>query len=247
MQKSLLLTLVLIIASSVSVQADQVAVGYFDSLRSAPPGPWRVVKLSDKFPATGYQVIEWDGISAVEAVAEASMALLARPLEIDLEKTPVLCWRWRIDAPLVSADMTRKSGDDYAARVYVSFKLPSGELGFGTRIKLGIARSIFGEHVPDAAINYIWDNNNPVGTQRPNAYTDRTQMFVLQTGADNAGSWVIERRNVLTDYYQAFGEVDGLSAVQLAVASDTDNTGETARAGFADIHFVEADSQCDFP
>jgi hypothetical protein len=34
--------------------------------------------------------------------------------------------------------------------------------------------------------------------------------------------------------------------VQLAVASDTDNTGETARAGFADLHFVGAEEPCEF-
>jgi hypothetical protein len=32
--------------------------------------------------------------------------------------------------------------------------------------------------------------------------------------------------------------------VQVAVAADTDNTGETALSGFADLHFVAADEAC---
>ena len=37
------------------------------------------------------------------------MALLGRPLDVDLEATPQLCWLWRVDAPLATAytDRTR--------------------------------------------------------------------------------------------------------------------------------------------
>ncbi len=82
-------------------------------------------------PPTSYRTGSWDGVHAVEAHAVSSMALLARPVAIDLVATPVLCWRWRIDAPVQSADMTRKSGDDYAARVYLSFEVAPDQLGLG--------------------------------------------------------------------------------------------------------------------
>ena len=32
--------------------------------------------------------------------------------------------------------------------------------------------------------------------------------------------------------------------IQLSVAEDTDNTGESARAGFADFHFVDRETAC---
>jgi hypothetical protein len=92
------------------------------------------------------------------------MALLGRTVAVDLKKTPILCWQWRIDAPVASADMNKKSGDDYAARVYLTFTVPPEQLGFATRTKLSLARSIYGNQVPDAAINYVWDNKQPVGT-----------------------------------------------------------------------------------
>jgi hypothetical protein len=223
-----------------------VPIGVFSQETQTPPEPWRMVSFDADIPATRYRIIRWDKVIAIEAKAEASMALLARPLNLNLVNTPVLCWRWRVDAPLKSADMAHKSGDDYAARVYVAFDLPNSEMDWTTLLKLRLARQIFGEQVPDAALNYVWDNRYPIGTERPNAYTELTQMLVLQSGSDNAGQWMVERRNVLADAEQAFGKLD-FKAKQLAVASDTDNTGEIAHAGFADLHFVGADAACDFP
>lgn len=227
-----------------AAQDNAVSVGRFDSAGDAPP-PWEIVRLDQRVPPTRYHVVEWDGITAVEALAEASMALLARPLDIDLEHTPVLCWRWRVDAPLSSADMATKAGDDYAARVYVTFSLPDEAMDFSTRFKLGLARNVFGKDVPDAAINYVWDNRYPIGTEKPNAYTDRNRMLVLRSGAGDAGAWVSERRDVVRDIASAFG-TEQVRAVQLALAADTDNTGERARSGFADLHFVARDAACSF-
>lgn len=224
--------------------ADPVWVGRFASSTEA----WRNVSLSDELTPTRYTPTTWDGVAAIEARADASMSLYARPLTLDIAATPVLCWRWRIDAPLEKADLATKAGDDYAARVYVSFSLPPDQLGFGTRAKLSIARAIWGDQVPDAALNYVWDNRHPVGTMRPNAYTDRTRMIVARSGAAHAGEWVNERHDVAADLAAAFGEAaaSGAKAVQLALASDTDNTGEAARAGFADFHFVARAASCAF-
>lgn len=172
------------------------------------------------------------------------MALLARPITIDLSVTPVLCWRWLVDAPVAGADMTRKTGDDYVARLYVSFDVPDSAMSGGTRLKLKLARSLFGGDVPDAALNYVWDNRHPVGTSRRSAYTDRAQLIVAETGSARAGQWVNERADVGADFAKAFGATG--RPIQLAVASDTDNTGGTARAAFADIHFIARSDRCRF-
>jgi len=169
--------------------------------------------------------------------------MLARSVTIDLGRTPFLCWRWRIDAPLKSADMMRKDGDDYAARVYLSFDVSPERLGLGTRMGLSLARSVHGGQVPDAAINYIWDNRNPVGTWQANAYTERARMLVLRSGAGEAGRWINERRDVGADFLAAFGYAP-LRLTGVAIATDTDNTGEEARAGFADFRFVATADDC---
>lgn len=227
------------------VHAQTLDVGRFTTGSTEIPAPWQVVVPSAKAPPTRYQLRDWDGVVAIEATAKASMALLARPLDMDLQQFPVLCWRWRIDAPLIHADLAKKSGDDFPARVYVTFALPNAALNLGQRLKLGVARQLFGAPVPDAAINYVWDNRHAIGFEALNAYTDQTRMIVLETGAERAGRWIEERRDILADTRRLFG-TDQIKALQFAVASDTDNTGESAHAGFADFHFVAPDQPCTF-
>lgn len=225
--------------TALPVVAETVWVGRFDRGMA----PWQEVRLKADLQPNTFSLRDWDGVPALEVKSAGSMSLLGRPLDVDLQRTPVLCWRWRIDAPLKSADMTQRSGDDYAARLYVSLALPDSEKSFGLRAQLRIARTIWGPSVPDAAVNYVWDNRQPVGTERPNAYTDRTTMVVLRSGAADAGAWVQERRNVGRDVARLWGV--SARPVQLAVTADTDNTGESARAGFADLHWVPEQSACE--
>ncbi|MBL8396707.1 MAG: DUF3047 domain-containing protein [Candidatus Accumulibacter sp.] len=234
------------LSGSLRLAAETVWVGRFDDAGSAIPAPWRSEQIDPRVPPTIYRLRKWDGVVAVEAHARRSMALLGRPLSIDLQKTPVLCWQWRIDAPVAGADMTRKAGDDYAARVYLTFAVPPERLSLATRAQLRLARSIYGDRLPDAAINYVWDNRQPVGTWRDNAYTDRARMLVLRSGAGRAGAWVHERRNVVEDFQRAFGDIGG-ELRGLALASDTDNTGEQAHAGFAGFRFVGRADECPAP
>ena len=227
----------------IAALAQPLWVGRFAGI-GAPPAPWRVVQVNRKVPPTLYRRAVVAGVPAIEARSERSMALLARPIAVDLAATPVLCWRWLVDAPVAKADMAKKSGDDYAARVYVSFDLPDSRMSAGTRLKLRLARSMFGRDVPDAALNYVWDNRHPVGSRRKSAYTDRAQLIVAETGTKRAGQWVAERANIAADFGAAFGGAG--KPIQLAIASDTDNTGGTARAAFADLHFVGHSYSCRF-
>lgn len=209
----------------------------------APPPPWQVVQINRKVPPTRYRVARVAGVPAVEANAERSMALLARPITVDLNATPVLCWRWYVDAPVAGGDLRRKRGDDYAARVYVAFDMPSSALSAGARLRQSLARRLYGADLPDAALNYIWDNRNPVGTRAKSAYTDRAEMIVAQSGSADAGRWVTERVDVAADFARAFQGAPG-RPIQLAIASDTDQTGGTARAAFAGLHFVARNQPC---
>lgn len=240
------LTIVCAILPAHAAAASEADIGRFNLADGAlPPAPWRIVRLTEKVPATQFRLLRWEGVEAVEAKAEASMAMLARPVSVNLAQTPVLCWRWRVDDVLKSANIRSKAGDDYAARIYVAFSLPSESMSWGLRTKLALARSIWGDAVPDAAISYVWDNAAPIGTRLANAYTDRTQMMVLRSGKAEIGRWVSERRDVLADAQKAF-DVKNMTIASLAVSADTDNTQESARAGFAELHFVARDAPCSF-
>jgi len=220
-------------------------VGRFADDRAHDRADWREVRLKSDLAPNRFRFRDWDGVSALEVLSSASMSLMARPLDVDLDATPVLCWRWRVEGTIPGADMRTRAGDDYAARVYVSFRLPPESMGLGLKAKLAVARTLWGADLPDAAINYVWDNRNPVGTEQPNAYTDRALMVVLRSGDGDAGRWVRERRDVAADVARLFGP--RAQAVQLALAADTDNTGASAHAGFSDLHFVPRNRPCANP
>ncbi len=205
---------------------------------------WTLTQIDKKIPATIFRSKKIEGIYAVESVADKSMALLTRQIKIDLARTPILCWQWRVNRVIASADITQKKGDDQAARLYLGIDLPSAALSFATRAKLSMARRQGGDSVPDGALNYVWDNKQPVGTARANVYTDRARLIVLQSGNANAGQWMRERRNIAADIIAQFGVQGEIQTISLA--SDTDNTGETVTAGFADIHMVTQNAACQF-
>jgi hypothetical protein len=241
LRKGLLAVLVATPLSAPLSASDLGWVGRF-SAPGAPPTPWRQMGRGG-LRATQYRVTTVAGRIAVQATFDSSMSILARRVAVDLTKTPVLCWSWYIDHPVAKADMTQKSGDDYAARVYIGFDIPDAALSGSTKFKLAIARAFFGKDLPDAALVYVWDNKHPVGTARKSSYNDRTQLIVAETGASRAALWVSERVDLASDFVRAFGNSNG-SPVGLAIAADGDNTRSKGRAAFADIHFVGRSENC---
>lgn len=198
--------------------------------------------MRGEFP-TEYKVEAVHGKIAVEAKVANSFALLLRPISIDLTRTPVMCWQWFVDSPIARADMTKKAGDDYAARIYVGFDMPDSAMSAATRVKIDMARRFFNKDFPDAAVVYVWDNKHAVGTARKSSYTDRSQLVVAESGAGRARKWIVERADVAADFAKAFQNKPG-KPIQLAIAADGDNTKSSGRAAFAGIHFVARGDPC---
>jgi hypothetical protein len=201
---------------------------------------WQELRLGSGLRPNRFEVNAETAVLSISS--QSSMSLWARPIEVDLAARPVLCWRWRISGPLKSADMRKKTGDDYAARLYVAFRLPPESLDWSTRAQLAIARRLHGNAVPDAALNYVWDNRYPAGHHAPNAYTSQTRMVVQRTGASMAGQWVQERRNLADDVKTWLPT--GAKPVLLAVAADTDNTGESVVTEFSALKLVGLQESC---
>jgi hypothetical protein len=201
---------------------------------------WKVLKPAPRAPDTRYELVVDNGQTVLQAQSDKAMSGLSLPVRVNLREHPLLRWRWKIAAPLQGADMTTKTGDDYAARIYVLFDYPAEKLPFSTRAKLLIAEALYGQAIPTAALNYIWDNRHPIGTIQPNTYSDRARMIVVQTGSARAGDWVTETRDLAADFRAAFGE-DPPDVVGIALATDTDNTGESATAWYGDIEFLQDD------
>jgi len=203
---------------------------------------WQEILLNQQIKPNTFYFKQDQDKSILRIESNASMSMMATPIQVDLAKTPYLCWRWRINRILDKANMAERSGDDYAARLYLSVSIPTSEQSLGLRMQLGLARSIWGDQVPDGAINYVWDNRYPTWTTLANAYTDRVTMIVTQSGADRVGQWVPQVRNVAEDIKTFF--TPSAQPIQIALAADTDNTGETAIAEFTDIKFTSGAASC---
>jgi hypothetical protein len=172
----------------------------------------------------------------VKAVSNASASGLIREIEIDPKEYPIVQWRWKVTNILEKGDVHRKEGDDYPARLYITFKYDASKLGFFQKAKYEMVRLLYGEYPPLRAINYIWESHAPIGTFVPNPYTDRVMMIVVESGGNLLNQWVNEERNVYEDYKQAFSEeLPKISGV--AIMTDTDNTGESATAYYGNILF----------
>jgi hypothetical protein len=200
----------------------------------AMPAPWQVVTLPTKPRQTRYDIVSLDGASVLRVRADGSYGNLLHPLAG--ERAQRLAWRWRVDEPIEHADLTRKNGDDVPARVCLLFDLPLERLALHDRLKVEIARALFGRDVPAASICYVWDRQLAAGTWLANAFTDRVQMLVLRSRG--YGAWAEESRDIAADFahafpYEARGGTPPLAAV--GVSADGDNTGGSSLAYFGDL------------
>lgn len=201
------------------------------------PPPWTFETLPGIERHTRYALVRDGDRVVLRADAEASMASLAHPLRVDTADYPMLEWQWKIPALIRGADISSKRGDDFPARVYVLFDYDIRKLPFTTRAKMRIARALYGAELPLAALCYVRDASAPRDTAVWSAYTDRVRVIVVESGPENLNRWVTLRRNVPEDFRAAFGE-DPPPVSAVVIATDTDNTGESATAFYGDIRFL---------
>lgn len=183
-------------------------------------------------------VYEWSARDGVlHATSSAAASGLIYRLDRQASAAPLLRWRWRISGTIVGGDERSKRGDDYAARIYVTFKYEPSKVGAATRLKYGLARRLLGEYPPHSGINYIWANRLPKGESVPNAYTDRVRMLAVRSGDSEAGRWMREERNIVDDYRTLYGE-EPPPLAGIAIMTDTDDTAGRAEAWYADVELM---------
>ncbi|MEP6960088.1 MAG: DUF3047 domain-containing protein, partial [Nitrospirota bacterium] len=204
----------------------------------AVPDGWKPLTFNKIPKHTSYEVVKEGGVTIVKAVSEASASGLIKPVVIDPKEYPIVRWRWKIDNVLQRSDVALKEGDDYPARLYITFEYDPGKVSFSKMLQYKAGRALFGD-IPIAALNYIWGTKTPVGTIVENAYTDFAKMVVVESGTQKVGMWIDEERNIFEDYKKAFAEeppmINGV-----AIMSDTDNTKGKATAYYGDIVFQKS-------
>ena len=220
------------------LQPSVLHIGQFSSAEAGGPypHPWKPLIFKKVRKPTVYSLVEDHGSVVLKAESRDSASGLTSEVAIDPAEHPIVEWRWKVANVLKNGDVTQKSGDDYPARLYITFAYDSGKVGVFERVKYEAARLFYGQHPPIGAINYIWASKSPVGTLVANPYTRRVRMIVVESGPEKTGQWITESRNLYEDYKAAFGKEPPLIS-GVAVMTDTDNTHESALAWFGDIVF----------
>ena len=211
MKKTITLLSGLLLSTSL-LAADNVMVGEFSKGQLAG---WEPKAFSGK---TQYQLTKEGSLTVLKATSKQGASGLGKRIKVDLSKTPVLNWSWRVDNQLTGLNEQSKAGDDYAARVYVI--VDGGLFPWNTK-----------------AMNYVWSSNQPRGTTWGNAFLPKNAKMTAVRGSQDAiGGWVREKRNVRADFKTIYGldisQIDGV-----AIMTDTDNGKGQATAAYGDIFF----------
>ena len=206
---------------------------------SGLPTRWTAIDLG-KPSATVWSIVEVEQGQALQAVADTaasgvSFELPADPASAAEVAVPTLLrWRWRVDALAdVDSDEQSREGDDFAARVLVTFAERPGSSILDSMADA--AASLAGhDRVPAAAIAYVFARDLPEASEFTSPATDRVATVVLRGREAETGRWYQEQRDISADFERLFGTpVAAPTGVQLL--TDTDDAGGRACALYDDI------------
>ncbi len=170
--------------------------------------------------AVDYRLVQDRGVRVLEADCMMGASGWLWDEAIDLAQTPVLSWRWKVDRLPDGAAERTVAGDDFAARVYVVLR---------TGLAPWEVRSLV----------YVWAREEQAGTDWVSAYTPQARNVALRSGRVEAGIWREEHRDLRADFRRYLGiQTDSVDGV--ALMTDCDDGGGTARAAYGDIHLRKA-------
>lgn len=176
---------------------------------------WEEVRFNG---LTDYQLVKQNHVAFLRAESKKSASGLLFKKDINLSKTPYLNWSWRLDKALPELPETRKSGDDYVARIYLIHE--GGWFFWQTK-----------------ALNYVWSSRKVKEKTWSNAYApDNALMKAVRDKTDESGVWLTEKRHVQADFKAWLGE--DISQIEgVAIMTDTDDSDGHAIVYYGDIFF----------
>ena len=217
-----------------AVDTQKMIVGDFSQQTGTIPNAWNVLTFGSIDEHTSYSLVKDQNINVVKAESNKSASGLTKIIRFNPKEYPYLSWRWKVNKTITGTDVTKKSGDDYAARIYVMFDYDVKDLPETEQSRVGWYKFFNGKLPPLATLNYIWANKTDVGDIVSSAYTSRVKMVTLKNKNSALQKWHVEERNIYEDYKKAFGE-EPKDVISLAIMTDTDNTGSMAESYFGDI------------
>jgi Protein of unknown function (DUF3047) len=203
---------------------------------ATPPAPWHVLGLPGRYtkPVTQFDVTDLDNKKVLRVRTDKSYGNLVHEWQ---GKASTLSFKWRLDEPLLEANLKAKNTDDAALKVCVSFDMPMEKVPLTERAKLKMAQFLSHDHLPTATVCYVWAHAEPVGSDFDNPFSGRVHYFVLNTGEAHLKTWQSHQRNINADFLKAFGNETNVvpPVTAIIVGADSDNTLGSSLGYVADI------------
>ena len=167
--------------------------------------------------------LDKDGNAAIRLATNDSASMLFRMLDIQLSDYPLLSWNWLIEQGIdADFDEMTGDGDDHPARFFLGFRNADGE-----------------EH----HMEIVWGNEQlKAGDWKHISNFLGTKSFphyVANGGRENEGKWFSEQVDLAMLYTELWGSAEGVSLIELALFCDTDQTGGSSVAYFADVELLQ--------
>ncbi|MGD9762327.1 MAG: DUF3047 domain-containing protein [Candidatus Binatia bacterium] len=165
-----------------------------------------------------------DGTGALVIESENASGTFATQLKsVNLARTPILRWRWRVlDFPR-DGDGRVPERDDQAIAIYVSS----------------------GGRLNQRSVAYRWETKTPVGEEGDASYVGgivKVHWIVLRNEDDGSGVFYLEKRNVAEDFQRAFGFVPDKPIIAVSA-----NTQYTNSYSLAELDWIEITSAPEAP
>jgi hypothetical protein len=189
-------------------QQEQIVVGNFSSadIESKLPSEWEPLTFPKIKRHTRYRLVRMDNTVVMKAESSHAASGLVRKIQINPKTHAMLTWKWKVINIFQKGDASRKEGDDFPARIYVTFEYDPEKISLWEKVKYNAARLLYGETPPLCSVTYIWENHGEKGSVIPNAYSDRSVMIVIESGKPRLNQWIEETRNIYEDYKAVFTE-----------------------------------------
>jgi len=161
--------------------------------------------------------------TTITATGNHSASILYKVFEgIDLSCN-TLQWDWLVEELQETSNLRIKGMDDVGASIMVSFGDP------------GVFRDR-----PVPILKYVWANEDHVENDIiTGPYQTRyVRTIIVRSGPRAQDSLVRERRNLVTDFNNAFGRPSGGKIYAIGLFTDNDDTGEPVTAHYGPVVLI---------
>lgn len=193
-----------------AVWAQEVIVVDFGQVMDGVPPGWELSEFEGKADVA---VVDDSAGRVLRLRSTSTSFALQREVNVDLKKTPILEWQWKVTEVPKGGNFFQSATDDQAGQLIVAFSWRK-------------------------FIAYIWDSTVPQGTvgDAPSPPLRTVKAVVVQSGERETGKWVTETRNVAEDYKRLFGE-DPAKAVGVRIQINSQHTKSNAEIYWRSIRF----------